>query len=456
MIDYERTGSMTDNNPVFEILNQFYEEAFTNRDIGKAALLLSEDIYYLGTVETVFGRDGVKQLFAGETRYVLQPIRYRISDYRQKACGENSWNCFFKLEIASQKKEACQDARIARVTACIVREDEEYRISVMNSTMVKGFVQRETRFPFRIILNGTDELDQVSRREILDMICETLPSGVIGGYLEDGYPIYMVNDKLLELLGFTYQEFIQETDGNVLNRIWEEDRGEILSVVEKECEESGEYEVEYRMIKKDGSFLWVYDRGRTIITQDGRKAVISLIVDISENVKIKNHLFAESVTDPLTGLYNRRGGEVMITQKLTSGKQYIFLMMDIDNFKAVNDIYGHHEGDNVLKFIADELKHFFRRDDVVVRLGGDEFIIFVHPCSSVTAIETKIANISQRYLQKIKEEYPESCSSLSFGGIFYNRTAPFVELYKKADRILYEVKQQCKGRTRIINMVTEK
>ena len=66
---------------------------------------------------------------------------------------------------------------------------------------------------------------------------------------------------------------------------------------------------------------------------------------------------------PLTGLYNRRGGEVMVTQRFGNGNPYIFLMMDIDNFKAVNDIYGHHEGDEVLRYIADSLRQFFRQDD---------------------------------------------------------------------------------------------
>ena len=133
------------------------------------------------------------------------------------------------------------------------------------------------------------------------------------------------------------------------------------------------------MMKKDGNFVWVYDLGRVITTQDGRRAVISLIVDISENVRIKNNLFVESVTDPLTGLYNRRGGEMMVAQKLGNGKPYIFLMLDIDRFKEVNDFYGHHEGDNVLKYVAEELKHCFRQDDVIIRLGGDEFVIlYIH------------------------------------------------------------------------------
>ena len=81
-----------------------------------------------------------------------------------------------------------------------------------------------------------------------------------------------------------------------------------MAAVKRQCREGKEFEVEYRMLKKDGNFLWVYDRGRIIDIQGEKKAVINLIVDISENVRIKNHLFMESVTDPLTGLIT--AGEV--------------------------------------------------------------------------------------------------------------------------------------------------
>lgn len=287
------------------------------------------------------------------------------------------------------------------------------------------------------------------------MICDVMPNGLIGAYMEEGYPIYLVSDKLLELLGYTYEEFMKKTGGNVLNRIWKEDLEEVMAAVKRQCREGKEFEVEYRMLKKDGNFLWVYDRGRIIDIQGEKKAVINLIVDISENVRIKNHLFMESVTDPLTGLYNRRGGEVMVTQRFGNGNPYIFLMMDIDNFKAVNDIYGHHEGDEVLRYIADSLRQFFRRDDVVIRIGGDEFVVFIYPCSSVAATEQKIQKISERYLRKIEQEYPLSRSSLSFGGVKYNRTTSFLELYKRADQVLYKVKHNCKGQFKIVEMKTE-
>ena len=347
----EKGGKTWEYNPVFQTLNQFYNNALTRRDAQKAAALVTEDVYFLGASEVVFGREVFRQFLEGELNSVKMPILYQITDYREKERGSHSWDCYCQIEIAMQGKEHHEHESIARVTASVVEENGEYKIAVLHRTLLEGYIQKEERFPFRILSNRLGKLDQISRRELLDIICETMPSGVIGGYMEDGFPIYMVNDKLLDLLGYTYEEFMQVTGGNVLNRIWKKDQEEAIAAAEKECQEHGEYEIEYRMMKKDGNFVWVYDRGRVITTQDGRRAVISLIVDISENVRIKNNLFVESVTDPLTGLYNRRGGEVMVTQKLGSGKPYIFLMLDIDRFKEVNDFYGHHEGDNVLKYV---------------------------------------------------------------------------------------------------------
>ena len=68
------------------------------------------------------------------------------------------------------------------------------------------------------------------------MICDVMPNGLIGAYMEEGYPIYLVSDKLLELLGYTYEEFMKKTGGNVLNRIWKEDLEEVMAAVKRQCE----------------------------------------------------------------------------------------------------------------------------------------------------------------------------------------------------------------------------
>ena len=150
----------------------------------------------------------------------------------------------------------------------------------------------------------------------------------------------------------------------------------------------------------------------------------------------------ESSLDSLTGLYNRKAGESLISRALESGGGYIFLLMDIDNFKAVNDVYGHLKGDVVLKYVADKIRKSFRNTDVILRLGGDEFVAFIYPCKDRRAIERKLDKIIEDYGRNISTEFPLISSALSWGGIFSSKKRSFTELYQKADTIMYQVKKQ--------------
>lgn len=196
----EKGGKTWEYNPVFQTLNQFYNNALTRRDAQKAAALVTEDVYFLGASEVVFGREVFRQFLEGELNSVKMPILYQITDYREKERGSHSWDCYCQIEIAMQGKEQHEHESIARVTASVVEQNGEYKIAVLHRTLLEGYIQKEERFPFRILSNRLGKLDQISRRELLDIICETMPSGVIGGYMEDGFPIYMVNDKLLDCL----------------------------------------------------------------------------------------------------------------------------------------------------------------------------------------------------------------------------------------------------------------
>ena len=86
-------------------------------------------------------------------------------------------------------------------------------------------------------------------------------------------------------------------------------------------------------------------------------------------------LIRESSRDFLTGVYNRRGGEERIGEVMQKGVPFVFLMLDLDDFKKVNDIYGHGAGDSMLCYMGEKLKECFRKTDIIVRLGGDEFAV---------------------------------------------------------------------------------
>ena len=150
--------------------------------------------------------------------------------------------------------------------------------------------------------------------------------------------------------------------------------------------------------------------------------------------------------DYLTGVYNRERGEKLVRSGLERGEPYVFLMIDLDNFKRVNDIYGHGEGDHMLKYIAGRLKTVFRQTDVVLRLGGDEFAVFACPCGAPDVMESKIAQISGDYRREAEKRCPLSRTTVSAGGISGKTYRSFPELYQMADQVLYEIKQSEKGR----------
>lgn len=99
-------------------------------------------------------------------------------------------------------------------------------------------------------------------------------------------------------------------------------------------------------------------------------------MDITHTVEVRNRLRAESERDSLTNLYNRKGGETRIRKELEEDGPYMFLILDIDNFKKMNDCYGHYQGDQALRFLAQLLTRNFRKSDIVYRIGGDEFGLF--------------------------------------------------------------------------------
>ncbi len=149
-----------------------------------------------------------------------------------------------------------------------------------------------------------------------------------------------------------------------------------------------------------------------------------------------------SETDQLTGILNRGAGEEKIQQLMKLSKEGMFLLMDADKFKSINDTYGHAVGDKVICAIADSLKKSFRDRDVILRLGGDEFAAYAVGVTT-EAIATVIINRFFSILSNVYiPEMGDKKINVSAGASFYdgNQTISFDDLYKKADALTYKSK----------------
>lgn len=175
--------------------------------------------------------------------------------------------------------------------------------------------------------------------------------------------------------------------------------------------------------------------------------LLKRVGNILQTVEKIQGLKQAAVMDPMTGLLNKASSEGEIAD-LCRNSQGVLMMIDLDSFKLVNDMYGHNMGDKILIRFAEILKAVVRPIDVVGRLGGDEFIAFCQNVKEDVVIEKKSRFINKYIIDAAKEFMGEDMSiplGASIGCVFVpDEGTDFAALHKKADKALYMVKQKGK------------
>ncbi|MBQ9328809.1 MAG: diguanylate cyclase [Solobacterium sp.] len=168
-----------------------------------------------------------------------------------------------------------------------------------------------------------------------------------------------------------------------------------------------------------------------------------------ENVEKSQMFQTDSEHDPLTGIYNRRGGEDKIRECIEDEIGGTFILLDIDDFKHVNDTYGHAMGDEVLSSVSMQLSSAFRSSDVVMRMGGDEFIVYAPGLVNYFFIDGKLQQINAR-MREITCSSGKDNITVSMGAVINDGSYPSYEaIFNEADALLYEMKKNGKNGFRL-------
>lgn len=179
-------------------------------------------------------------------------------------------------------------------------------------------------------------------------------------------------------------------------------------------------------------------------------------IDITENYMTTlasrqeiERLSRDSMIDHLTCVYNRKGYENEVNHYLkycSDDTVAAFLLIDLDNFKSLNDELGHQIGDEALKDVARILKKSFRSTDIVCRLGGDEFVVLLKDIDSISGMDSSIKKLINSLNLLYKREGKEVKISASIGvSIFPKDGHTIDELYCHADKAMYDVKKSSKN-----------
>lgn len=268
---------------------------------------------------------------------------------------------------------------------------------------------------------------------------------------DDNCTFAYVGDNLISFLGYEKDEFYKKVK-NYVEICYPDDIPSLRRNIELQLENCNYYEVEYRVQKKDNSVIWVLEKGNREFDEDGNEIRICVLLDHSQQKNTRDRLLRESRMEPLTQLLNRNAAREAIEEHLDFQKKKgcsALFLLDLDNFKLINDRFGHMEGDAVLIEVANILCNSFRSTDVVARLGGDEFIVYMKEVDRASDVDLKAQYACTLFRKRFHRHYENTNLTVSIGVISIdwknNENAPtFEQLYKEADAALYRAK--CNGK----------
>ena len=244
------------------------------------------------------------------------------------------------------------------------------------------------------------------------MLVEHVPAAVYIDMADvgvtDGGRLAYMSPQIRGILGFRPEEFM--TDPELWpSRLHPDDRAEALAAYVEHWRTGQPLRAEYRMIARDGTEVWVRDEAFAMPeeTITGRSVSQGLIVDTTDRKRLEAQLLHDSLHDPLTGLANRvlfrDHVERSLARRRRSRTSVALLFLDLDDFKVINDSFGHRAGDGVLVEIAGRLSQVIRAEDVAARQGGDEFAILL---GRVRNIEEAVAT-AERILRRARPADPD-------------------------------------------------
>lgn len=201
---------------------------------------------------------------------------------------------------------------------------------------------------------------------------------------------------------------------------------------------------------KDGSTRWFSVCSMCIVDErDMPTKSIGVVRNIDRQKKEQLRLLDKASTDAMTGLRNKAATEEEIREALTEvgpGRMGVLMMLDVDNFKTVNDSMGHQAGDAVLIQLARQLVRTFRGDDIIGRVGGDEFHIFMKNIKDIGAAHEKANEICVAVREQFSQSELGHIVSVSVGATCAEEPIAYGELFRQADVALYRAKGNGKNR----------
>ncbi|HBY8263711.1 TPA: diguanylate cyclase, partial [Clostridioides difficile] len=349
-------------------------------------------------------------------------------------------------------------------TNSYLKKDDTYEWEFYNKKLKRTFIIKDRMLNWqgrrvRIELSYdmySAEYKLAKKDQERESILKTIPAGMVRLDARDYLTILWCNDIFLNMIEYTKEQFAEELN-NQCGYLFSEDykRSKKLAQDLKESGDNIVFEAKIYTRSREERIWTVtlcYISGED--SWDGIPSFYSIGIDITKERKQIEKLQHISEKDALTGIYNRAETERQIKKYFEKNLNVMgaLFMIDTDNFKQINDTEGHMIGDIVLTEMASGMKKIMRDSDVVGRIGGDEFTIFMKNISSVKDAEKKAEELLYMFRHLFQKEKSFLKVTCSIGIAIYPKDGTtFKEIYARADKALYQAKNMGKNNYVIYN-----
>lgn len=294
--------------------------------------------------------------------------------------------------------------------------------------------------------------NQETEETLLRSVVQNIPLGLIVSKEGRQRRVCYVNQTAHETMGYSKEEYIE-----LVEKGWAHFMNANMRQVIRDNHEKirkGEpFEVLARAATKNGEEKWLLNK--IVVRMDEGPLCYVSYIDVTdqverEHLRVREHevLREQATRDSFTKLYNRGTMEQLVEKALSAEKQSqcAYVALDVDNFKRINDVYGHDMGDMLIMELSKLLKQVFKHKASVARMGGDEFAVFVREVVTREDIYRKAEQVLAE-LRELKDEIGLRIAPTLSIGIAFSPEAgmSFSELYHKADTALYRVKNEEKN-----------
>ncbi|MBQ1931495.1 MAG: GGDEF domain-containing protein [Lachnospiraceae bacterium] len=277
--------------------------------------------------------------------------------------------------------------------------------------------------------------------------------------LDDNYTWDGSGIQLAGLLGYSKEEADTIEGGGLVQQIEPETKDYVCQEMTRQLEAGDQVEMIFPAVHRDGHRVWLLNRGCKTVGDDGQQYLVGVLVDVTSFKKkldaekeITHTLRQMAQRDSLTKLYNARTARKMVETYLAEAQGSTgcaLLIIDLDDFKQVNDQHGHLFGDAVLIEAAQTIQRSFRAQDVVGRIGGEEFMVLMKDVTDQSIVHGRCRQLNEafREIQSSRLQGTMSCSiGVAFGP---DHGTHYCDLFSSADRALYLAKDLGKDRYEI-------